>query len=75
MPATSSGGKAKSRRNADTSWLQTKKGRRISVKPGTRSWIIVAIMLIAPRSDEVMIAIMPISQKVWPMVATTASGG
>src|SRR5439155_1678635 len=49
-------------------WAQTKNGRRIQVIPFARSWMIVAMKLIAPRSDDVMRKINPTSQSVWPFM-------
>ncbi len=58
-----------------TSCAHTKKGSRIIVRPGARSWRIVTIILIAPTSDEPISTSMPTSHAVWPAVATSASGG
>ena len=67
-PAASSGGKARSNRKAVTNWVQTKKGNRIHVRPGARSWMtVVAMVLIEPSSDPVMLKTMPSSQMVWPV--------
>jgi len=41
-----------------------KKGNRIQVRPGARSWMAVAMVLIEPRSDPVMLKTMPSSQMV-----------
>src|SRR5205085_1222742 len=66
MMADSSGGNASSKRKAVTNCAQTKKGRRIQVRPGARSWIMVVMKLTAPSSEEVIRKINPISQSVWP---------
>ena len=72
--AASSGGKARSRRNAVTNCAHTKKGNRMKVSPRARSWIVVAMKLIAPSSDEVIKKIIPMSHHVWPEVARMARG-
>ena len=64
--AASSGGKASSRRKAVTNCAHTKKGNRMKVSPFTRSWMVVAMKLTAPSSDEVIRKTIPISQIVWP---------
>ena len=64
--AASSGGKASRSRNAVTNCAQTKNGSRIQVIPLARSWMIVAMKLTAPRSDEVIRRMNPTSQSVWP---------
>ena len=74
IAAPSSGGKARSSRKDVTSWAQTKKGSRKKVSPGARSWIVVTMKLIDPRSDEVMRNTMPKSHQVWPLVAMSARG-
>ena len=38
----------------------------MKVSPFTRSWIVVAMKLIAPSSDEVIKKIIPTSHSVWP---------
>ncbi len=73
--AASSGGKASSSRKAVTNCAQTKKGSRIQVMPGARNWMIVAIKLTAPRSEDVIRKTMPMSQKVWPLVGTSVASG
>ena len=42
----------------------TKKGNRNHVMPGARSWMIVAMKFIAPRSDELIRSAIPISHNV-----------
>ena len=74
-PAASSGGNASSSRNDVTSCAQTKKGRRMKVRPLARSCTIVTMKLIEPRSDDVIRKTMPKSHTVWPTVAMTESGG
>ena len=66
-PAASSGGKARRSRKAVTNCAQTKKGSRIQVMPGARSWMIVAMKLTEPSSDAVMLKTMPRSQIVCPL--------
>ncbi len=73
-PAASSGGKASSRRKAVTNWAHTKKGNRMKVRPFARSWIVVAMKLIAPSSDEVIRKIIPTSHIVWPAPARMERG-
>src|SRR4051812_35823568 len=65
--AASKGGKASSKRNAVTNWHQTKKGRRIQVRPLARSWMMVVIKLTAPSKDEVIRRMKPTSQRVCPL--------
>ena len=74
VAAASSGGKARSRRKAVTSWVHTKKGNRMNVSPLARSWIMVVMKLIAPSSDEVIKKIIPMSHTVWPVPARMARG-
>ena len=73
-PAASSGGNASSSKNAVTSCDQTKNGRRMKLKPGARSWIVVTMKLTDPRSDDVIRHIIPESHIVCPVVAKTESG-
>ena len=49
-----------------TNWVHTKNGNRMKVRPFTRSWIVVAMKLIAPSSDEVIRKTIPKSHIVWP---------
>src|SRR5262245_35315592 len=72
--AASSGGNASRRRKAVTSCAHTKKGNRMKESPFARSWIVVVMKLIAPRSDEVIRKIIPRIQTVWPVGAMFASG-
>src|SRR5205814_1876915 len=58
---------ASNNRKAVTNWAQTKKGRRIQVKPGARNWMMVVMKLIAPSSDDVIRKIKPRSQSVCPL--------
>ena len=46
----------------------------MNVRPLARSWIVVAMKLTAPSSDDVIRKIMPISHHVWPVPAMTESG-
>jgi len=43
--------------------------------PGARNWMIVAMKLTAPNSDEVMRNTMPMIQKVCPSVAIEVASG
>ena len=63
-PAASSGGNASSSRKDVTSCAHTKKGKRMKVSPLARSWIVVVMKLTAPRSDEVIRKIIPMSHHV-----------
>ena len=62
MLAASRGGKASKSRKAVTNWAQQKKGSRMKLRPLARSWIVVAMKLIEPSSEEVMRKTMPMSQ-------------
>ena len=62
--AASSGGNARSSRYAVMKIAQVKKGSRIHVIPGARSWTTVAMKLTEPRSDAVMLNTMPMIQRV-----------
>ena len=75
IAAASSGGKASSRRTLVTSCDQTKNGSRMNDRPGARSWTIVTMKLIDPKSDDVTMRSMPASQIVWPLEARIVSGG
>ena len=75
MPAASSGGNARSSRNAVTNCAQTKNGIRIHVIPGARNWMIVAMKFTAPSSDDVIRKIIPTSQNVCPFVAIDVASG
>ena len=72
--APSSGGNASSSRNEVTNCAQQKNGSRMQVSPGARSWMVVAMKLIAPSSDEVIRKTIPRSHSVWPGPAMSASG-
>ena len=58
-----------------TNWAHTKKGNRMKVSPFTRSWIVVAMKLTAPSSDEVIRKIIPMSHIVWPDPAAMMASG
>ena len=47
----------------------------MNVKPRARNWMTVVITFIAFSMDDIPRRMMPISQKSWPRVAMTASGG
>ena len=64
--ADSSGGKARSRRKAVTNCAQTKNGSRIQLIHLARSWMIVAMKLTAPSSEDVINSTMPMIQNVCP---------
>ena len=67
--AASSGGKARSRRNAVTNWVQTKNGIRIQPMPRQRSWTMVVMKLTLLRSDEVMLKASAMIHIDWPVSA------
>ena len=73
--AACSAGNASSSRNAVMNCAQTKNGRRNQVRPGARSWTIVAMKFIAPSSDEKMSSSMPPSHSVWPWPARGRTSG
>jgi len=75
IAAASSGGNASSNKNAVTNCAQTNHGRRIHVMPGARNWIIVAMKLIAPISDDEMSRIIPMIQKSCPCVGIVVASG
>ena len=58
-----------------TNCAQTKNGIRIQVMPGARNWMMVAMKLTAPSSDEVMSSTMPTSQNAWPSVGIVLASG
>ncbi len=58
-----------------TNCAQTKNGSRIQVSPGARNWMMVAMKLTEPSSDEVIRNTMPMSQKVCPSVGIDVASG
>ena len=46
----------------------------MNVSPLARIWMVVAMKLTAPSSDEVIRKIIPMSHHVWPVPAMLASG-
>src|SRR5262245_16902441 len=74
-PAASRGGKASSSRNDVTNCAHTKKGKRMNVSPGARSWMVVTMQWIERSSDEVIRKIIPTSHQVCPEPWMFDSGG
>ena len=62
-------------RNAVTNCAHTKNGSRIQVMPGARNWMIVAMKLTAPSSDDVMRNTIPMIQNVCPSVGIDVASG
>ena len=75
IPAASNGGNASSSKKPVTNCAQTKNGSRIHVMPGARNWMIVAMKLTAPSSDDVIRRIIPINQNVCPSVGIVVANG